>query len=72
MGGRDSYGVWDGHVHIVIFRMELCSMLCGSLDGRGVEGRMDTCVCVAESFPCPPETVTNIVNWLYPNANYTV
>ena len=23
-------------------------MLCGNLDGRGVEGRMDTCICMAE------------------------
>ena len=27
---------------------ELSSMLCGSLDGRGVWGRMDTCICMAE------------------------
>ena len=27
--------------------MELCSGICGSLDGRGVWGRMDTCVCMA-------------------------
>ena len=31
--------------------MELCSMLCDSLDGRRILGRMDTC----------------IVNWLYSN-----
>ena len=47
MGARAiSYGVWDGHIHTTISeignqqgptveRMELCSMLCGSLDGRG-------------------------------------
>ena len=29
---------------------ELCSGLWGSLDGRGVWGRMDTCVCVADLF----------------------
>ena len=45
--GKDSYGVWDGHVHTAVFKMdnqqgptvlhrELCSMLCGSLDGKGV------------------------------------
>ena len=33
--------------------MELCSGLCGSLDGR-----MDTCICMAESLHCPPETIT--------------
>ena len=36
---------------------ELCSMLCGSLDGRGVRGRMDACACLAESLCCPPETM---------------
>ena len=44
--------------------MELCSMLFGSLDGRGVEGIMDTCTCTAEFLHCSPET-NNIVNWLY-------
>ena len=38
--------------------MELCSMLCGGPDGRGVLGRMDTCICMAESLCCPPETTT--------------
>ena len=33
-------------------------MLHGSLDGRGVWGRMDTCIFMAESLPCPPETST--------------
>ena len=47
MRGRDSWGVWDGHEHTAIFKMdnqqgptllykELCLVLCGSLDGRGV------------------------------------
>ena len=27
-----------------------CSMLCGSLDGRGVWGRMATCICMTESL----------------------
>ena len=34
------------------------SMLCGGLGGRGVWGRMDTCICVAESLHCSPETIT--------------
>ena len=44
----------DGHVHTAVFKMdnqqgptvehrELYSMWCGSLDGRAVWGRMDTC-----------------------------
>ena len=38
-------------------------MSYGSLDGRGVWGRMDTCICKAGSLCCPPETITT-VNWL--------
>ena len=30
--------------------MELCSVLCGSLDRRGVWGRMDTCICWLNPF----------------------
>ena len=40
--------------------MELCSMLCDSLDGREVWERMDTCKCMAESLCCPPETTTTL------------
>ena len=36
-------------------------MLHGSLDGRGVWGRMDTCIWMAESLCCPPETVTTLL-----------
>ena len=71
-GGRDSQGVWDGHVHTAIFKMdnqqgptvqhrELCLMFCGSLDGRGVWGRMDTYLCMAESLCCPPETTVRLL-----------
>ena len=57
------------YVHTAVFKMnnrqgpavqhrELCSVLCGSLDGRGVWGRMDTHICMAESLCCVPETIT--------------
>ena len=36
-------------------------MLCVSLDGKGVLERMDTCMCLAESVCCPPETVTTLL-----------
>ena len=48
LGGKDSYGVWDGHVYTAIFKMDnqreptaaqcwnAIQMLCDSLDGRGV------------------------------------
>ena len=35
-------------------------MLCGSLDGRGVSGRMDS-ECMAESLRYPPETLTALL-----------
>ena len=38
--------------------MELCSILCGRLDGNGVQGRMDTCLCAAEPLRCSPKTIT--------------
>ena len=63
--GRESQGVWDGHAHIAIFKMdnqqgstvqhmEFCSMLCGSLDGRGDCERTDTCIYMAEILHCSP------------------
>ena len=67
MRGRDREGVWDGHVHTAISKTDLlystgnCSMSCGSLDGRGVWGRMDTCICTAESLCCPAETITTLL-----------
>ena len=36
-------------------------MLCGSLDGKAVSGRMDTCVCMVESLRCSPETITMLL-----------
>ena len=71
-GGRNSQVVWDCHVHTAIFKMdnqqgptvqhrEHCSMLCGSLDGRGVWWRMDTCIRMAESLCYPPETITTLL-----------
>ena len=65
--------MWDGHVHTAILKMdnqqgltvvhwELCSISCGSLDGRGVWGRMDTRICMAESLCCSPETITTLLS----------
>ena len=41
--------------------MEFCSVLCGSLDGRGVWRSVDKCICVAESLPYSPETITTLL-----------
>ena len=37
---------------------ELCSVLRASLDRRGIGGRMDTRICMAESLRCSPESTT--------------
>ena len=36
-------------------------MLCASLDGREVWGRMDTCIYMAESLHSSPETITTLL-----------
>ena len=41
--------------------MELCSMLCATLDGREVWGRMDTYICMAESLHSSPEAITTLL-----------
>ena len=54
----------------LLYNMELGSVLCDSLDGREVLGRMDTCICMAESLCCSLETTTTLLgNWLYANTN---
>ena len=45
---------------------ELCSMLCGSLGGKGVWGRMDTCICMAEPLSCSPERITTLLTGYTP------
>ena len=49
--------------------MELCPMLCGSLDGRGVWGRMDTCICMTEFLHSSPETITTLLTDYTPIKN---
>jgi len=57
----------DNQQRPTVEHMELCSMLCGSLDGRGVWGRMDTWIRMAESLHYSPETITFLDNQLPPN-----
>ena len=53
----------DAHTHTAIFKtgnqqglivqhMELCPMLCGSLDRREVWGSLGMCICMAASLHC--------------------
>ena len=83
MRRKDSQGVWDGHVHTAMFKMDnqqgppvqhrkLCSTLGGSLDGRRVWGRMDTGICLAESPCCSPKTVTALLTRYTPKQNKKV
>ena len=44
-----------------IQHMELCSVLCSSLDGRAVWRRMGTSVCMTESLRCSLETITTLL-----------
>jgi len=43
--------------------MELCSILCTSLDRRRGWEKMDTCIYMAESLYCPPETTTLLIGY---------
>ena len=51
----------DNQQGLTVEHMELCAMVCASLDGRGVWGRMDTRICMAEFLCCSPETITTLL-----------
>ena len=59
--GIDMYTLLYNQQGPTVEHRELCSVLCGSLDGRAVWGRMDTCICPTESLHCSPETVTTLL-----------
>ena len=42
---------------------ELCSLLGGSLDGRRVCERLNTCICMAESLCSSPEAITFLISY---------
>ena len=44
-----------------VWHIELYSTLYGSLDHRGVWGRMDTCICMTEPLCSPPETIITLL-----------
>ena len=50
----------------------LFSGLCGSLDGRGVWRRMDTCIHMVGSPCCSPETITMLLIRHTPIQNKTL
>ena len=46
---------------LTVYHRELCSMLGGSLDGKGVWGENGLCTRMAESLCCPPETIITLL-----------
>ena len=44
-----------------MYPFKFCSMSCDSLDGRGLWGRMDTCICMAKTLCCSPETIITLL-----------
>ena len=51
------------------YQKYLATMLCGSLDRRGVWGRTDSCIGLAESLCCPPEIITTLLTGYTPIQN---
>ena len=70
--GRDSYRVWEGNVHPAVFKVDnltkthcvahgtLLSVMCQP-GWEGDWGRMDACICMAESLHCSPVTITALL-----------
>ena len=69
---RKRQGVWDGRIYTALFHMNihqgpteeqhrLHSSFCGSLDGKGIWGRMDTCICMTEPLCCSSENITTLL-----------
>ena len=52
--------------------MEIFSVLCGSLDRKGVWGRMYTCIRLAELLCCAPETAPALLTSHAPVQNKKV
>ena len=55
------YLKWITNKDLLFSSRELCSMSCGNLDRKGTWERMDTCICMAESLCCLPETITTLL-----------
>ena len=50
----------DNQQRPTVSHVELCSILYGSLDGKGIWKKMDT-LCMAESLCCSSETITTLL-----------
>ena len=77
LGGSNSQGVWEGHVDTVMFKtdnqqgptVQRMDLYLGEQWGSG---RMDTCICVAESLHSSPETTTTLLIGYTPNTKQKV
>ena len=49
-----------------------CSMLYGSLDGKGTWRKMDTWICMADILWCSPETIRTLLVGYIPTQKYKV
>ena len=50
---------WLKQLSSLVYYREHYSMLYGNLNGRGIWGRMDTCICMVELLYCTPETINS-------------
>jgi len=61
------YVKWITNKHLLYSTGTLLNVeFSGSLDGRAVWGRMDACICVAQSLWCPLETITTLLTGYTP------
>ena len=59
---RNSQGVCNGHIHKdLLFSTWNFAQLYGSLDWRGVQRTMDTCISMAGSLHYSPESITTLL-----------
>ena len=59
----------DNQQGATVWHMELHSVLCCSLEGRGIWERIDTCICTAESLRCSPAAVIALLIGYTPMQN---
>ena len=68
-GGWDELGDWDWNIYTTMYKIdnkwepavlhrELCSMLCGYLNGKEIQKKGDICIHLVDSLCCTAETNT--------------
>ena len=55
------YLKWITNRNFCIAHGTLLNVVCASQEGRRSWGKMDTCICMAESLCCSPETTTTLL-----------